>query len=263
MINLTSRTAKKRYHALLIQQNKLFEAHMTNKLSPLIKVQYNNAASQIEKNKSSNFKLVNSEKIKNLLKQEYKKIGAWYLEQAQQAIDNNLKLFILYEFKQDIDVDNFWTFYTRWIALQAAENIKAIDKTTKKIIKGILKKSLDDGLSYEEAAKIIRDRSEISSKMRSRRIARTELHTASMEASQLSMENAPIEIKIKEWSTAGDHRVRTVNKYNPWDHTLADAEKVLLDKPYVRTGEKLMYPGDPNGSPGNIINCRCVSLYET
>ena len=26
-------------------------------------------------------------------------------------------------------------------------------------------------------------------------------------------------------------------------------------------GEEIMYPGDPNGMSGNIINCRCKVVY--
>lgn len=40
-------------------------------------------------------------------------------------------------------------------------------------------------------------------------------------------------------------------------HIKMDGVKVPYDKPFVVDGEELMYPGDPNGSPANIINCHC------
>jgi uncharacterized protein with gpF-like domain len=60
-------------------------------------------------------------------------------------------------------------------------------------------------------------------------------------------------VEWKEWLTAGDERVRDM-------HVAADGQITKLDDYFNVGGEYLMYPGDPNGSPENIINCRCVSL---
>lgn len=43
-------------------------------------------------------------------------------------------------------------------------------------------------------------------------------------------------------------------------HLLADGQVVKPDEPFTVGGEDLMYPRDPNGSPGNTINCHCL-LY--
>lgn len=40
-------------------------------------------------------------------------------------------------------------------------------------------------------------------------------------------------------------------------HIKMDGAKVPYNKPFIVDGEELMYPGDPNGSPANIINCHC------
>ena len=48
---------------------------------------------------------------------------------------------------------------------------------------------------------------------------------------------------------------------NPRDaHAAANGQTQPADKPFHVGGERLMHPGDPNGSPGNIINCHCVEL---
>lgn len=66
---------------------------------------------------------------------------------------------------------------------------------------------------------------------------------------------------------------RTLGKYwLPADYTdrLRDAHRdagkrynranaIPIDEPFIVDGEELMYPLDPNGSPGNTINCRCDS----
>ena len=35
---------------------------------------------------------------------------------------------------------------------------------------------------------------------------------------------------------------------------------IPLDEPFVVDGEELMYPGDENGSPENVINCQCIQI---
>ena len=99
------------------------------------------------------------------------------------------------------------------------------------------------------------------SKTRAEVIARTETIRAHAEGQlesfrRLGMEKAGI---IVEWLTAGDERVRD----EEFSHVAADGEKVGIDDYFQATGEALLYPGDFGGSPGNIINCRCIALYNT
>jgi hypothetical protein len=42
-----------------------------------------------------------------------------------------------------------------------------------------------------------------------------------------------------------------------FDHYNMNQIRVPLDKPFNVSGQNLMFPGDPNGSAGNVINCRC------
>lgn len=59
-------------------------------------------------------------------------------------------------------------------------------------------------------------------------------------------------IEEHEWLATQDDRVRD-------DHAAADGQRVRLGTPFKVGGESLLYPGDPAGSPGNIINCRCTT----
>ncbi len=43
-------------------------------------------------------------------------------------------------------------------------------------------------------------------------------------------------------------------------HVLADGQIVPLEDFFFVDGESLFEPGDPRGSAGNIINCRCSSI---
>lgn len=58
---------------------------------------------------------------------------------------------------------------------------------------------------------------------------------------------------VKRWVAVGDSRTRDAHKH-------AHNQTVELNEAFNVGGEKLMYPGDPNGSPENVINCRCTMI---
>lgn len=41
-------------------------------------------------------------------------------------------------------------------------------------------------------------------------------------------------------------------------HNAAHGQEVDINEPYIVGGEPLIYPGDMNGSPENVIECRCI-----
>ncbi len=84
---------------------------------------------------------------------------------------------------------------------------------------------------------------------RSLRIARTEVVSASNVGSLLSYRAAGI--KTKRWLTANDERVRQT-------HADAEGQEVGINESFQVGGEWLDHPGDPSGSPEEIINCRCT-----
>jgi len=69
-------------------------------------------------------------------------------------------------------------------------------------------------------------------------------------------ERSPV-VGKKVWLTARDGRVRPT-KPGHFNHQAADGQTVPKGEPFIVSGELLMHPGDPNGSPGNIIRCRCA-----
>lgn len=62
-------------------------------------------------------------------------------------------------------------------------------------------------------------------------------------------------VLVKVWNSRKDSKVRDA-------HSRADGQEAQLDKPFYVGGERLMYPADPNGSAGNVINCRCYLTYK-
>jgi len=48
----------------------------------------------------------------------------------------------------------------------------------------------------------------------------------------------------------------------PYDHWSAHGQRVPVNEPFIVSGEELMYPLDPAGSPGNTLNCMCTSVLH-
>lgn len=87
-----------------------------------------------------------------------------------------------------------------------------------------------------------------------KRIARTEVIPASNFGSLEGAKQAGIGL-VKVWLSTRDNRTRD-------PHFAADGQKVQLYSKFNVGGELLEYPGDPAGSAGNVIQCRCTQIYE-
>lgn len=140
------------------------------------------------------------------------------------------------------------------VAEGAARQVTNISGTTEESIR----KTIADGLAAQLTnAQIAENISAIAngpiSASRAATIARTEVHTAA-NAAQFEMVEA-VGVKMnREWLSTNDDRVRE-------DHDEADGQVVGPGDDFDVGGETLRYPGDPDGSPHNIINCRCTVAY--
>ena len=128
---------------------------------------------------------------------------------------------------------------------------RQVNETTYRQLKETLLEGFAKGEGERELAKRVEGIMTLSKRQRAATIARTELFAATNEARHLTMVDNGVQ--WKQWLTARDERVREA-------HMLADGQIVKLNEPFIVNGEYLMYPGDPAGSAGNIINCRCVSI---
>lgn len=57
----------------------------------------------------------------------------------------------------------------------------------------------------------------------------------------------------KEWLAAHDERTRI-------DHAMADGQVVPLRDGFIVGDDVLFFPGDPGGSAGQVVNCRCTVI---
>jgi SPP1 gp7 family putative phage head morphogenesis protein len=89
------------------------------------------------------------------------------------------------------------------------------------------------------------------------RIARTETHGAAESTKHESanaIANAGYEL-THTWVATDDERTRD-------SHSTADGQTVPLNEPFQIGDVELTHPGDPDGDPGEVINCRCSETYE-
>lgn len=134
-----------------------------------------------------------------------------------------------------------------------------------KVLARVINEGLNAGLSNAEIAKNINSTFTQVSRFRSETIARTESHTAAQFSSNQSVAIAAPEA-TKIWTTAGDERVRSFSEGDKYSHRAIDGQEKLMNQPFEvpgRNGTELLdFPGDPKGSAANIINCRCVQVYD-
>lgn len=124
------------------------------------------------------------------------------------------------------------------------------------VVQGQLHDGMMAGESIEQLAARVAQSFE-SGEARARTIARTEsvgaLNTGTMDGVRALGDFGPA---FKEWLATDDERTRD-------DHYEADKQRVAVDEPFIvgLDGEELDYPGDPAGSPGQIVNCRCTVTF--
>jgi Phage Mu protein F like protein len=154
--------------------------------------------------------------------------------------------------RKTVSADSVYTHAVRdYIQQWSFEKAHLITDATKNVLKEKLQAAIDNGDSVQAFAKTVRDTFDGFEVARSVTIARTEI-TGSIgygATETLSDEGYP----EKEWSAVGDERTRDA-------HDAADGQTVPIDQPFLVGGESLMFPGDPRGSPENVINCRCTPL---
>jgi SPP1 gp7 family putative phage head morphogenesis protein len=144
-------------------------------------------------------------------------------------------------------------------AIQARANKLAgqVTDTTYGAIKDTLAEGVKLGESIPDLAARIRDVFSVADSARATVIARSETISAYNAAGYEVAQNLGSDvIGGREWISTNDDRTRD-------DHLDADGQVVGMDESYTVGGEELDYPGDPNGSPANVIQCRCAEGYLT
>lgn len=171
---------------------------------------------------------------------------------------------------KSITADLWRSLVNNLLATIGGSRITEINTFTKEYVlqrlRPILREGVDRGLGIREIGKlIVNDIAEYSGKFakyRSERIARTEIIGASNWASHTSVETSGVKDRVlKKWFVNVDGRERETHLQ------MAGKPAIPIDDFFeVRNlsggVDRMKYPGDPSGSKGNSINCRCTIIYQ-
>jgi len=160
--------------------------------------------------------------------------------------------------KDELGLDDPWKFPPKE-ALEFVTGRKASIQGCGETVRNQLNTTLSEGIEGGETTAELSDRvrgvfNDLS-RGEAKRIASTETGMAFNFARDVAMKGAGIQFKA--WLSSHGPKVRPAH---------AEAEErygekaIPMDEPFLVDGEELMYPGDPSGSAGNIINCQCVQL---
>jgi hypothetical protein len=282
MINITDTKAKRRWQAEFERQMVTLENIFFKEIRPLLGRQFFNAASLVQQgvlDAVDHAVDLERDRSVRIFRKHYKRVAASFGRKAFKILEKSQSKSINPESSEltgsetIIEIpelkgpkDEFWLEIDRWAKAQAAMKIRRIHKTTKKNIAGIIRKGMEEGESHREIAKRIRKTSAAINGHRARTIALTETHTAAVKSVDVAVASTGIEME-REWVSAKDDRTRTRVFKNQFEHFKSfpngpDGEKVTQDGKFKGTGEALSFPGDPSGSAGNVIRCRCILLYH-
>ena len=117
------------------------------------------------------------------------------------------------------------------------------------ITKKVVQQGIDEGWGMDKIARTIQKTQSDMDFWKAQRIARTEVVTASNIGVKVGAEELPGN-EVKVWISTFDQRSRP-------EHMAMDGVRVAMNESFNVDGEMMEFPGDPNASAGNIINCRC------
>jgi len=151
-----------------------------------------------------------------------------------------------------------------------AAKVQMILETTREQMLRLVAKGQREGLGVAEIAKDMREAIPGLSRFRAHVIARTETHTSAQYASNATARASRYPLR-KRWESVEDYRTRDFGDgdavIDEFNHRGMDGIEVGINDVFMvpkkdGTLEPLEFPGDPRGSAGNVINCRCVQTYE-
>jgi hypothetical protein len=200
----------------------------------------------------------NTDNFTEILMDNYRKIGSYFKNNLRRKIESG-KSFETKQNANDIIDERLETFYELHAAKQVTElNDTTMDEFSNNLSK-IRRDLTDQGIDITDAAiaERLEEVSQERARTRSQMIAQTETQIVSeqvklTEAEVLEEEGEVSDVR-KQWITMDDPSVRPA-------HAAANGQLVDVEDDFVVGGERLNMPGDPAGSAGNVINCRCNAV---
>lgn len=138
---------------------------------------------------------------------------------------------------------------------------RQITDTTKKQLQAVLEQSNAEGWGVNKTVAALKNTD--LTKVRAELIVRTETMKAANVGAMIAAADMGIMVQ-KKWISAQDDRTRRIPP-NQYDHLNMNGVVKDYDQPFIvlstKTIDAMDYPGDPNGSAGNVCNCRCTVSF--
>ena len=194
---------------------------------------------------------VSKEKIFDSYTKVYSEVGIKHGKRVGVQINKQIN-------QKNFSVDGFLNEFQRtlinFLVTNEGSRITTVRQSYIQFLTQIMTKGIAEGKTISMIAtdmtKLIKSRNFY--RWQSLRIARTETTAASNYAATVSSSVSGV-LMDKVWISALDERTRQ----GTFNHLEMNQKRVALDKPFNVSGQNLMFPGDPKGSAGNVINCRC------
>lgn len=207
-------------------------------------------------------KILNGEKpdeegLKNAIRKLHNGCGMQMAKYAYKKVKSDAGI------KDDLTPEQRWAIVIKMLLENSLSKLTGdITQTTKYQMQKILVKGMTEGWSITDMMKEI-EKLGINS-YRAELIARTETSRAANQGAMLGAVSTGL-MTVKEWISITDDRTRRIPRDN-YDHLHMDGKTTPIDEPFtvpgLRTIDIMEFPGDPNGSAGNVCNCRCTIGFE-
>ena len=189
----------------------------------------------------------------------YSGIGLTHGKRVGREVNRELKFFDPNTF-DSVFLSNIRKFLRSFVGTR----IVSVESTYFEAIKHILSTRLDEGKTFQQASRELQQAVNKPNfyRWQAKRIARTET-TAAANYAATEAGDFTIYKMEKVWISALDNRVRTIPP-DQYDHRHMNGKTTTPKGEFTTSnGEKLSYPGDPKGSSGNVINCRCTVAFQS
>lgn len=198
--------------------------------------------------------IIPSSIMRNALKRLYIVAGLSNATKVFRSIKGQVK---------DATRDDKWTWViAEYLKTNALDRVSIdITDTVKEKIRQEILKGTQNGWGTDKIVRNIKE--DDFPKWMAKRIVRTEMNKAANIGAMVAA--ADLNIKVdKEWMSTEDNRTRRIPR-NQYDHLHMNGIQVGFDERFVvpstKSVDAMLFPGDPQASVGNIVNCRCTVVF--
>jgi hypothetical protein len=184
--------------------------------------------------------------------------------------------FGVHEMKSALPLEKkSWAEFFQQLAIEYLQEeairrrIVGITETTRRLIINLIVIGQDQGEGVDQIGRRLTDVMPAMTRYRANLIARTETHGAANYGAWRTSQAIGTR-RTREWISTEDARTRDFGEadaeVDDFNHRVMNGRREdgngLFQVPHKNGGtEALRFPGDPNASPGNTINCRCAVAY--